>query len=454
MLPSTLLRSQSGRQQLNSVFAGRLFAEPPKTGTAADGGGAGAPSPDNTRTPQDLDAILDSTLEMDSILESALHQQTLCAADAPGARDAEKSNKKVPRAAADGGSGAKQASPDPEAILEAALQGHPPPQEDDAVMDRLLDEAAREADAATVAAQKKSKPASGGAGTAPAVRPDASGKKAEGAQKAGKVVRGASTDSSGGGGQASRTNSVPETEEMQKARKLLQAAEKKLASGAITQDTFDKIRKAATTVNPNLGPANGAAPKQAPATDLMGLSEQGDAQGVRRLLAGGADPNAATAQGTTPLLVATRCGHVAVVEALVGAGANVNQAGAWGFTPLMYAAIFGKTEIVRLLLTHDADPRPKDKRQETAYQHAVNEQRLEIAELLQKAELKYQTPKIVELEDIDEGAPEGASVPPAGAAAPASPPVDLEDIDEDPPEDVSCPSPAAASPESPSRAGP
>ena len=198
---------------------------------------------------------------------------------------------------------------------------------------------------------------------------------------------------------------------MQKARKLLQAAEVKLASGGISQETFDKIRKAATSVNPQLAAADG---NDEPATDLLALSERGEVDGVQQLLAEGANPNTANDQGTTPLLVAIRRGHVDVVEALVEAGADVDQAGAWDYTPLMYAAIWGQTQIARILLRHGADPRPKDKIGDTALQHAVREHQPEIAEMLRAlVELQTATPSsatFVELEKEESGtsAPGGA----------------------------------------------
>jgi ankyrin repeat protein len=194
--------------------------------------------------------------------------------------------------------------------------------------------------------------------------------------------------------------------------KLLLAAHKKLLSGTMSQETFDKIQSIATRVNPSLAhrvcfkygyggvylytrhaavDADDAYTEEL-ATDLRGLSERGDLKGVRQLLADGADPNTPDAQGTTPLLVAVRCGHVDVVEALVEAGADVDQAGAWDYTPLMYAAIWGQVQIARLLLRYGADKRPRDKLGDTALQHAIMEGQHEIAEMLGKVlDLKART---------------------------------------------------------------
>src|SRR5438034_6026703 len=56
------------------------------------------------------------------------------------------------------------------------------------------------------------------------------------------------------------------------------------------------------------------------------------------------------------LLEAARGGDAARVEALVRQGANVNAATAGGLTPLIVAAAGGRTGVARVLIEAGADP--------------------------------------------------------------------------------------------------
>jgi Ankyrin repeats (3 copies)/Ankyrin repeats (many copies) len=78
---------------------------------------------------------------------------------------------------------------------------------------------------------------------------------------------------------------------------------------------------------------------------------------VERLLAAGADVNAAAAHyGRTALQAASRGGHLQIVERLLAAGADVNAATArFGRTALQAASGYGHLEIVERLLAAGAD---------------------------------------------------------------------------------------------------
>ena len=75
---------------------------------------------------------------------------------------------------------------------------------------------------------------------------------------------------------------------------------------------------------------------------------------VRQMLAKGADVNAASADGVTPLHVAASTGNRQIVELLIAAGAHVNASDSIERTPLSIAIENGRADAVGLLLTHDA----------------------------------------------------------------------------------------------------
>jgi len=84
--------------------------------------------------------------------------------------------------------------------------------------------------------------------------------------------------------------------------------------------------------------------------------EEAQAADVERCLAAGADPNAATSGGRTPLHRAAWHGHSETVAALLAAGADPDAAAGDGRTPLHEAARYGSAETVALLLAVGADP--------------------------------------------------------------------------------------------------
>lgn len=97
-------------------------------------------------------------------------------------------------------------------------------------------------------------------------------------------------------------------------------------------------------------------------TPLVRASRRGHLAVVRTLLTAGADANrrdaVRTRDGWTPLMNAVHKGHLHVVEALIESGADVNAASARGTTALMLATCERGTEIVEALLAAGADPRP------------------------------------------------------------------------------------------------
>ena len=93
-------------------------------------------------------------------------------------------------------------------------------------------------------------------------------------------------------------------------------------------------------------------------TAVHSAAADGNEDGLRVLLAEGADPRAADAQGWTPLHFAAQAQAPLVVEVLLAAGAAVDAVDGHGNTPLWRAVFCSRGEggTIRLLLEAGADP--------------------------------------------------------------------------------------------------
>ena len=79
---------------------------------------------------------------------------------------------------------------------------------------------------------------------------------------------------------------------------------------------------------------------------LFDYTGKADADEINRLLAGGADVNAADKKGRTSFMMAACFGYHEAAEALFAAGANINAQDEKGNTAIMYAAYAGLTKTV------------------------------------------------------------------------------------------------------------
>ena len=94
--------------------------------------------------------------------------------------------------------------------------------------------------------------------------------------------------------------------------------------------------------------------------DLIEQANNGDPDGVRRLLAANADVNGTNSTGATALHRAAYQNHLGVVELLVAARANLEAKDhSFGSTPLHAAAVGAATSCVDFLVHTGADWRRK-----------------------------------------------------------------------------------------------
>ncbi len=104
-----------------------------------------------------------------------------------------------------------------------------------------------------------------------------------------------------------------------------------------------------------------SAANKAGATPLLLATINGNATIIERLIAAGADPNAAlTKSADTAIMMASRTGKVEAVKVLLNRGAQVNAKETWGgTTALMWAVSERHPDVVKLLIDSGADVNAK-----------------------------------------------------------------------------------------------
>jgi ankyrin repeat protein len=104
-----------------------------------------------------------------------------------------------------------------------------------------------------------------------------------------------------------------------------------------------------------------------------------------RLIAAGADVNAADSLGTTPLMWAARSGDAALVARLIEAGASAGAQNVFGVTPMSEAALIGSEPVIRELLAAGVSPDSPNPEGETALMLVARTGQIGAAEALLEA---------------------------------------------------------------------
>ena len=114
-----------------------------------------------------------------------------------------------------------------------------------------------------------------------------------------------------------------------------------------------------------------ASDKERGQTALMWAVAQKHPDVVEALIEGGADIDAHSTGGFTPLFFAARVGDTESAARLVAAGAKVNEAGPGGMTPLVLASASGQEDVGIFLLDKGADANARDGNGAAALHYAV-----------------------------------------------------------------------------------
>jgi len=124
------------------------------------------------------------------------------------------------------------------------------------------------------------------------------------------------------------------------------------------------------------------------------------------LIESGADVNASTGGGETPLHMASSRGHKAIAALLIAKGAEVNFSSKYLGTPLHSASKYGRLEIIKLLVARGADVNARDELGRSPLHDAEDEGKFDVAKLLRKHGAKERAvkgPNYIDYKYLDDG---------------------------------------------------
>ena len=118
------------------------------------------------------------------------------------------------------------------------------------------------------------------------------------------------------------------------------------------------------------------------------------------LLGAGANPNASTIDGYTPIMIASCKGNVDAIKLLINAGANVNSTTADSRTALIMAAKYGYMQIVTILMHAGAEVNHHDNQKISALFFAAVLGHIEIVQALLSAGATFKYDLIMQINNF------------------------------------------------------
>lgn len=182
---------------------------------------------------------------------------------------------------------------------------------------------------------------------------------------------------------AARIRALLDTRQSRGRAGLLRATLVVTTAGALLL-AIAPVRLVAASSGSSSTTAEGQRRPRVPALDraLVEAADEGDIEGVKELLDGGANINAAVDGDGSPLIIAAREGYLELVTMLLDRGADPNLGVEGDGNPLIMASREGHTRIVELLLSRGARVEEVVPGDENALIQASGEGRLEVVKLL------------------------------------------------------------------------